>query len=139
MGVSQNPAMTDDGGEKRRMLSEDAAAFSSEWYIACHPGIGMDPLEHYTHHGRRQGYLPNGYGPGAVDRDWYLRRYADLGAGVDPAIHYATQGWREGRDPNPDFSTSWYLACYPNLGMNPLVHYLVWGARRRAVSARPRS
>ena len=103
------------------------ASFSSEWYLACNPDIGMDPLEHYTRQGRDQGLLPNGYVPGAVDREWYLQRYSDLAEGTDPALHYVTRGWLEGRDPNPEFSTRWYSACYPNLGMNPLVHYLIWG------------
>lgn len=126
----KRPALWHGSGCEPPIQLYDNAAnvdFSPEWYLACHPAIGMDPLEHYTLYGRQLGFLPNGYGPGAVDRDWYLRRYDDLEADVDPAVHYVTRGWREGRDPNPDFSTAWYLACYPNLGMNPLVHYLVWG------------
>lgn len=112
------------GWRERRDPNPD---FSTAWYLACYPGIGMNPLVHYLRYGRADGRLPNGYCPGGVDRDWYLSRYADLPPGIDPAVHYAERGWREGRDPNPDFSTAWYLACYPGLGMNPLVHYLQYG------------
>src|SRR5581483_11348373 len=49
----------------------------------------------------------------------------------DPLTHYLEIGASEGRDPNPLFSTAWYLSRYPDVaasGINPLVHYLRHGA-----------
>ena len=49
----------------------------------------------------------------------------------DPLAHYATEGWTQGRDPNPMFSTSWYLTTYPDVvaaGVHPLEHYFADGA-----------
>ena len=53
---------------------------------------------------------------------------------MNPIDHYAAQGWREGKDPNPNFSTTWYLAQYPDVaaaGTNPLLHYLRHGRAER--------
>ena len=73
-------------------------------------------------------------GPHGVDRVWYRNTYTDLGEQVNPIDHYAAQGWREGKDPNPNFSTTWYLAQYPDVaaaGTNPLLHYLRHGRAER--------
>lgn len=51
--------------------------------------------------------------------------------GVDPVRHYVQHGAREGRDPNRLFSSSWYLANYPDVaeaGLDPLTHYILRGA-----------
>jgi GT2 family glycosyltransferase/glycosyltransferase involved in cell wall biosynthesis/SAM-dependent methyltransferase len=68
---------------------------------------------------------------GLFDDGWYRATYADAATSPDPLWHYATIGARKGHDPNPLFSTSWYLAAYPDVaasGTNPLVHYLEFGA-----------
>jgi hypothetical protein len=43
-----------------------------------------------------------------VDPAWYRARHPGLGA-ADPVQHYLATGWKEGRDPNPWFSTRFYL------------------------------
>ncbi|MGJ8522729.1 Undecaprenyl-phosphate 4-deoxy-4-formamido-L-arabinose transferase [Carnimonas sp. R-84981] len=48
-----------------------------------------------------------------------------------PELHYIRHGWKSGLDPHPGFSTSWYLAQYPDVaagGINPYIHYLKFGA-----------
>jgi hypothetical protein len=121
--------------------------FSSAWYVHNYPDVpaaGADPLRHFLREGRKQGRFAAPYeiwcplawlkGPGGVDADWYLERYPGLDRGIDAAAHYAEHGWREGKDPNPDFSTAWYLAANPDVaavGINPLVHYLEHGRIER--------
>lgn len=56
----------------------------------------------------------------SVDRDWYLRTYADVAAaGIPPIDHYIADGWREGRNPNSWFNTSSYLERYPESAQLP--------------------
>ena len=50
--------------------------------------------------------------------------------GVDPVLHYCQAGWRQHLDPNPVFSTAWYLRANPEVGdagLNPLYHYIKYG------------
>jgi hypothetical protein len=47
---------------------------------------------------------------GLFDEHYYLAHNPDVArSGVDPLLHYLRNGGFEGRDPNPDFSSSWYL------------------------------
>jgi hypothetical protein len=120
------------------------ANFSSAWYRRKYSDVAaanIDPLLHFLRQGRAEGRravphaersspdFPEGR-PG-VDGDWYRARYG-LHAGTDAVAHYVEHGWREGKDPNPDFSTVWYLCANPDIaaaGMNPLLHYLDYGRR----------
>ena len=76
---------------------------------------------------------------GLLDPAWYAATQTDL-AGTDPVAHYLREGWRLGHDPNPYFSTRWYLHQNPDVartGWNPLLHYLLHGeAEGRAPSER---
>ena len=78
--------------------------FDSRWYRANYPDVaaaGVDPFEHYTTQGWREGRSP---GP-AFDTAWYLATYPDVAeSDIDPAVHYVVWGWQEGRRP-----TSWAL------------------------------
>jgi hypothetical protein len=68
----------------------------------------------------------------AVDGAFYRAVNPDVAGGLDPIRHYISSGWREARDPAPWFSTSAYLATYPEVakaGWNPLHHYLTVGRR----------
>ncbi len=50
--------------------------------------------------------------------------------GIDPVAHYCQSGWRQHFDPNPVFSTGWYLRANPEVsdaGLNPLYHYIKYG------------
>ena len=53
---------------------------------------------------------------------------------MDPLLHFIEVGWREGKDPNPYFSTAYYMKNYPESikpGTNPLTHYLNKGWHER--------
>ncbi len=66
-----------------------------------------------------------------VDEDFYKKHVTDLGS-LTPVEHYYFFGAWENRDPNPFFSSSFYLGrnrdVYLN-GLNPLAHYIKTGWR----------
>jgi 1,4-dihydroxy-2-naphthoate octaprenyltransferase len=118
--------------------------FSTAWYLSDNPDVaiaGINPLLHYLNQGRIEGrtavepeanWNPEGVltGPEGVDADWYLARYPDAAGHASAAAHYAHHGWKEGKDPNPKFSTAWYLSDNPDVAtteINPLLHYLRHG------------
>ena len=71
-----------------------------------------------------------------LDPVWYRQNYEDLrDRPIDVARHYLEYGAREGRNPGPAFDTKSYLARNPDVassGLNPLVHYLLYGSKRGA-------
>jgi glycosyltransferase involved in cell wall biosynthesis len=83
-----------------------SAHFDSTYYLAQLPDDEKptDPLEHYLLHGERAGYDPS---PDFC-RDYYSRRYADLGK-TDPFYHFCLHGLREGRTGSLRFS-DWFVA-----------------------------
>ena len=68
---------------------------------------------------------------GLFDAAWYLRRYPDVAeCGIDPACDFLYTAVFLDRDPGPGFDSSWYLAQNPDvIGMNPLLHYILFGAK----------
>lgn len=70
---------------------------------------------------------------GGVDYVYYNDIYPDVAAaGYDAAQHYSANGWHEGRNPNPYFSTSFYLQTNPDVaqsGADPYQHYLDHGGQ----------
>ncbi len=65
------------------------------------------------------------------DRRFYLEQNQDVSESKDPWAHYLAFGADERRNPNALFDTSFYLERYPDVsasGLNPLVHYLEYGA-----------
>lgn len=59
------------------------------------------------------------------DALWYAGRY---GLEVNEAAeHYLKYGYRHGFDPSSHFSTREYLANNPDVKMNPLLHYELYG------------
>ena len=68
------------------------------------------------------------------DEAYYLGHTPSAARGAGALRHYLARGARQGRDPNPFFSTSFYLARNPDVaasGMNPLVHYRRHGGYER--------
>ena len=69
---------------------------------------------------------------GLFDSDWYIENYnhnVDFKL-IDPINHYLTFGVKEKYDPNPFFSTKWYLQTNPDVveaKINPLVHFIKHG------------
>ena len=128
--------------------------FSTTLYLRANPDIAtaqINPLIHYLTDGRREGralveseavWNPAGVltGSEGVDAQWYLARYPEAKASVTAAAHYAHHGWREGKDPNPNFSTTGYLAAYPDVAaakIDPLAHYLMHGREEGRTPFRP--
>ncbi len=131
-------------------------SFSTAWYLSDNPDVAaaeINPLLHYLRQGRVEGrtpvepevnWNPEGVltGPEGVDADWYLARYPDSAGHASAAAHYAQLGWKEGKDPNPKFSTIWYLSDNPDVAaaeINPLLHYLRHGRMEGRRSAPPAS
>ena len=72
------------------------------------------------------------------DADYYLEHNPDIR--LDPLVHYVNHGWLEQRDPNPWFSTSYYLSTHTDVAearVNPLIHYVRYGRRNQRATRRP--
>lgn len=71
------------------------------------------------------------------DSGWYREQYAEFpAADADPAADYLIEGWARDRNPGPRFSTASYLDRYHDVaraGINPLVHYLRFGAAEGSI------
>jgi glycosyltransferase involved in cell wall biosynthesis len=83
---------------------------------------------------------------GLFDGQAYFAAHAEAGAGGIAAwLHYLVEGWRRGYNPSPGFHTAYYLDRHPDVaraGMNPLLHYALFGRQERrpvAAGAGPRS
>jgi glycosyltransferase involved in cell wall biosynthesis len=90
-------------GQSRRALAllRSSDLFDAAWYLRQYPDVaaaGEDPVDHYFHHGAREGRDP---GP-RFSTLWYLAHYTDVAAaGVNPLIHYLEHGALEGRSVQP--------------------------------------
>ncbi|MDQ4072160.1 MAG: glycosyltransferase, partial [Actinomycetota bacterium] len=72
------------------------------------------------------------------DAGYYLEH--NPGIRLDPLMHYVNHGWLEQRDPNPWFSTSYYLSKHGDIAearINPLLHYVRYGRREQRATRRP--
>lgn len=65
------------------------------------------------------------------DQEFYLSQVDRRSLnGLDPVLHYLRSGWRNGLDPADWFSTSNYLALYPDVraaDCDPLLHFIEYG------------
>lgn len=63
------------------------------------------------------------------DEAFYLRHYSQEihAAKMTPAEHYLQIGWKMGFQPSAYFDGNAYLAKYPPLSSNPLIHFLKHG------------
>lgn len=76
---------------------------------------------------------------GLFDRNFYQERYCkNISTGKFNSIrHYLDVGWKSGANPSPDFDAAYYLATNEDVlkaGINPLVHYILYGSREKRVS-----
>ena len=73
------------------------------------------------------GTVYNNDGNTTIDDLFYYARNHDVWTtGWSAEDHYNINGWHEGRNPNPFFSTNYYLSVYGDIaaaGVNPLDHY----------------
>jgi len=106
--------------------------FDEHWYLANNPDVGdagMDPWDHYRHHGRFEGRSPHVL----FDRAWYVAEYPDsVAGGADPFADWASRSTDEGRNPNEFFDVGWYLRKHPEVGeagLDPVEHYRLHGWR----------
>ncbi len=67
---------------------------------------------------------------------FYREEYPEMAQaeaqGTDLVLHYLEKGAAEGKNPHPDFSTTNYLAAYPDVeraGKNPFAHFIEMGRR----------
>ena len=71
--------------------------FDPDWYLARYAdvaAVGVDPVQHYLHHGWREGRQP---GP-SFNGDAYLAGNPDVAkAGINPLVHYHRYGVVEAR------------------------------------------
>jgi glycosyltransferase involved in cell wall biosynthesis len=76
--------------------------FDKAWYLAQYPDVAqtaMDPVEHYLHHGAKEGRDPSP----KFHTGFYLQRYPDvLETGINPLVHYILYGQKEGRGATDD-------------------------------------
>ena len=129
-------------------------AFSIRAYLETYPDVastGGNPFLHYIRFGVSEGRFAMALAAGAdvvaavpanleadlatlaphFDADFYRMMNTEL-TGSDAALllHFMQVGWQEGRDPQPEFSTEYYLKTYPDIasdGGNPFLHYVLFG------------
>lgn len=129
--------------DQRRARILQSGLFDADFYLAANPDVaaaGMDPLDHYVHHGAAEGRDP---GPAFSNRG-YRAGMPSLGETEDPLTHFLTSGAvaRPGALPidlvapiilsSGLFDADWYLHHYDDVrasGMAPLAHYLAFGRR----------
>jgi GT2 family glycosyltransferase/SAM-dependent methyltransferase len=87
--------------KKDRQLISQSALFDASWYLSQNPDVaqqGIDPLDHYIHHGGIEGRDPSH----GFSSNWYLEQNPDVrAAGFNPLVHYLRFGAAEGRKPLP--------------------------------------
>jgi GT2 family glycosyltransferase len=142
---------TEEGLARDRRLIELSGLFDTGFYLAEYPDVaraGFDPIDHYLKFGAQE----NRSVGKAFDAPEYARLNPDVAtAGLNPLVHYIKFGREEGRAVtpvsdtpvvdaaqyamlavSPFFDSAWYLAANPDvskLGLDPIVHYLAWGAQ----------
>ena len=68
------------------------------------------------------------------DEIFYLESYPEVIGGTDPLIQYIYDGYKEKKIPSMMFDGNLYLEEHKdvkNAGMNPLVHYVLFGKKER--------
>lgn len=68
------------------------------------------------------------------DAKWYAKRYGI--ESNESAEHYLKYGYRHGFDPSVYFSTREYIANNPDVKMNPLLHYELYGKYEHRLGVR---
>jgi GT2 family glycosyltransferase/ADP-heptose:LPS heptosyltransferase len=113
--------------------------FDTAYYLKTYRDVAasrVNPLLHFINHGGREARCPHPL----FDSAWYIRRYPEVGRlGVNPLVDYLTEGAAQGREPNPSFNSARYRDKHPEaVGMNPLIHYVLVGAKTEAGEDRQR-
>ncbi|MCJ2134473.1 hypothetical protein MKK69_10480 [Methylobacterium sp. J-026] len=156
LGQNSDVSQADFGPEEHYLLHGQAegrdpsASFATRWYRAQYmvgEPAALNPMLHLIRYGMDRVYparlvvsdeelvaLEAGF-----DADFYRRSYLDPSeTSIEPIRHYLTIGWLLGFDPNPNFSTWFYLKIYRSrlkVGTNPFVHYMLQGKQENYVSS----
>lgn len=102
--------------------------FDPFFYLLLNPDIRaakVDPYQHWLGNGFSEVRDPNRF----FDTAYYRATYG-VPASINALTDYHTTGWRTGRNPSASFSTSRYLAAYPDVAagdIDPLWHFLTEG------------
>ena len=95
--ISPRIAPVQVGDEDTDRIAMIRTEFSESYYLSMNPDVvaaGIDPVEHYYHHGYREGRNPNK----TFDTRYYLETNEDVHrAGLNPFWHYLAAGRKEQR------------------------------------------
>ena len=95
--ISPRIAPVQVGDEDADRIALIRTEFSERYYLSQNPDVaaaGIDPAEHYYHHGWREGRNPNA----TFDSLYYLDANPDVrNAGLNPFWHYVVVGRKESR------------------------------------------
>lgn len=109
--LSQNNRSVPDSDQDLLRRSD---LFDANYYRTTYPDVaqaGIDPIDHYLHHGGREGRQPSAKFDGVA----YLREYDDVGReGINPLVHFLRHGQAEGRHARPDAPISADMATQPD-------------------------
>lgn len=128
--------------------------FDPQWYVGRYPELAsVGPgqpceslLEHFCHHGIREGRIPLP----DLDVDHYIRaclKANALGSGKDfnAVRHFLRHGVKAGIDPNRFFQSAYYLERNPEVAaeirlhgfLGPFEHFMAMGLARNLRAAPP--
>lgn len=108
---------------------EPHGLFNSAYYLEQAPDArdsGVNPLVHFVAHGAHTGVSPSPY----FDVEYYYEQAPGLRRReINALVHYVTYalGGRA-HNPNPFFDNGYYVSTVRRLNMNPLDHFLRFGA-----------
>jgi len=112
----------------------ESGLFDGTWYLQRNGDVaaaGLNPLQHFIHHGSAEGCWPNRY----FDPDWYQQE--SPGLEVNPLLHCILVGGSGNRRPVPYFDPGWYRNEYAvPAGRTALGHYLT-NRRKQVYSPTP--
>jgi glycosyltransferase involved in cell wall biosynthesis len=103
--------------------------FNTAYYLDQSPAArtsGVNPLVHFLDQGAQTGVSPSPY----FDMEYYYEQAPGLRRrGINGLVHYVTYGLGgRANDPNPLFDNAYYVSGVRRLNMNPLDHFLRFGA-----------
>jgi glycosyltransferase involved in cell wall biosynthesis len=106
--------------------------FDPEYYLLHNRDIkesGIDPFLHFIKHGVKEGRVPSKDLEKLFDSKFYKAQVGEIESGLSPLEHYLIYGLANKRAPNQFFDGQYYLSNYPEVDVNPLLHYMMTGAK----------
>jgi glycosyltransferase involved in cell wall biosynthesis len=109
--------------------------FDPEYYLFNNADVresGIDPLRHFLNHGAKERRIPSKDLHKLFDAQHYKKQLQEPEEDESLLEHYLQNGLKNRLDPNALFDAKFYLENYPDIKINPLVHYLSTGAKAGA-------